>query len=375
MFRAGADVVSVDASVLRDEKPVVGPQDRPTSSSSTTASRRTSPMSPTRSCRSTSPCCSTSAPASPARARRAAAARCGSSAPTSGRSDRLRLITFNMRVRRLVDFASRRRTSIRRWRRCAAPAAAPSSTALAVALTAAAPPGRRQLVVLFSDGQDSSSISDADTLIDVARRTTPTVAVDPGIAVARAARLPPSHGVAARIGQRRHALGAAGGRDRRLRRRSWSRGRTSRPKFRRVLDQFRSSYVLYFTPRGVDARGRAYARSPRETAGRGRARAARVRLAIAPRAFHRVHERAARDEPFMRTTRLSIVLLPVLAGRRPCSPGPESATGSAPAAPRARPTPPTRDPSTPGYVDRQGAARRRAPAGGRRGELHRRSDA
>ena len=38
-----------------------------------------------------------------------------------------------------------------------------------------APPDRRQLIVLFSDGHDTSSITDPATLIDVAHRTTATL--------------------------------------------------------------------------------------------------------------------------------------------------------------------------------------------------------
>ena len=91
--------------------------------------------------------------------------------------DRLRLLTFNMSVRRLVDFSQPLADIDRRWRRCAAPEAAPCSTAWRWRCPSFDAPGRRRLVVLFSDGQDSSSISDADTLLDVARRTTPTVAI------------------------------------------------------------------------------------------------------------------------------------------------------------------------------------------------------
>ena len=59
------------------------------------------------------------------------------------------------------------------------PIAALGSTAMldaiTVALATTVPANRRHLIVVFSDGQDSSSISDPAAVLDVARRTTPTV--------------------------------------------------------------------------------------------------------------------------------------------------------------------------------------------------------
>ena len=149
----------------------------------------------------------------------------------------------------------RRRSPTRHWRPSVVPAAVPCSTASPWRLRATTPPGRRQLVVLFSDGQDSSSISDADTLVDVARRSTPTVAV-----VLLGGVAPAAGGAAAQLDEaglgelsaispiRLPARPAA----------SWPR---SVPEddvtstFRRVLEQFRTSYVLYFTPKGVERQG------------------------------------------------------------------------------------------------------------------------
>ena len=92
-------------------------------------------------------------------------------------ADRLRLLIFNMSVRRLVDFSQ---PSSNIDEALASVRGAGSSAvfdSLAVALSTFDAPGRRRLVVLFSDGQDSSSISDVETLLEVARRSTPTVAV------------------------------------------------------------------------------------------------------------------------------------------------------------------------------------------------------
>ena len=94
-----------------------------------------------------------------------------------GPGDRLRLLTFNMRVQRLVDFTQPGTNLDDAVASLRGGGSSAVFDGLAVALTSADPPGRRRLVVLFSDGQDSSSISDADTLLDVARRSTPTVAI------------------------------------------------------------------------------------------------------------------------------------------------------------------------------------------------------
>ena len=171
-----------------------------------------------------------------------------------GARDRLRLVTFDMRVRRLVDFtdpASATDTAL------AGLGAAGSSAifdSLAVALTASVPPGRRQLIVLFSDGQDSSSITDADTLLDVARRSTPTVAV----VLASASRKGPASllrtssklASATISGLADQIAGDTGGFVIAL-----NSGDNLTSTFRRVLEQFRTTYVLFFTPRGVERPG------------------------------------------------------------------------------------------------------------------------
>ena len=94
-----------------------------------------------------------------------------------GKQDRLRLLTFNMRVRRLVDFGDPAAAADTAIASLTASGSSAVFDSLAVALSSSVPPGRRQLIVLFSDGQDSSSITDADVLLDVARRGAPTVAV------------------------------------------------------------------------------------------------------------------------------------------------------------------------------------------------------
>ena len=284
VFRAGADVVSVDASVLRDKKSVVGLRPADFEVLDNGVAQDVSDIAYEKLPIDVTVLLDISASVTGRvldELRRAL----HQLRTDLGPNDRLRLITFNMSIRRLVDFGQPTANLDQALASLRGTGSSAIFDSVAVALTAAAPTGRRQLVVLFSDGQDSSSISDADTLIDVGEAHHADRRRDPQRAVARAASLSPSHGVTTRIGQRRHALerlaAETGGFVTVV-----EQGENLTTKFRRVLDQFRSSYVLYFTPRGVDRCGRAHARGPSETAGRGRARAARLRLAIAARAFH-----------------------------------------------------------------------------------------
>jgi hypothetical protein len=125
---------------------------------------------------------------------------------------------------------------------------------LAVALAGADAPGRRRLVVLFTDGQDSSSISDVGTLLAVARRTTPTVAVvlaSPSLerpASLHRTAAPPAGITVGALSER--IAGETGGIVSVLK-----PGENLTSKFRRLLQDFRSSYLLYFTPRGVERTG------------------------------------------------------------------------------------------------------------------------
>lgn len=168
-----------------------------------------------------------------------------------GGGDRLRLLAFNMRIRRLVDFeppASDLGSAL-------APLRGEGSSAvfdgLAVALAGADAPGRRRLVVLFTDGQDSSSISDPDVLFDVARRTSSTVnIVLASTAPERSSASPfarPPGGPPITVGRMYDQLAReTGGVVVPM-----TRGEDLVSTFRRTLSDFRASYVLYYTPQGV----------------------------------------------------------------------------------------------------------------------------
>jgi hypothetical protein len=123
-----------------------------------------------------------------------------------------------------------------------------------VALSSFDAPGRRRLILLFSDGQDSSSIIDADTLLDVARRSTPTVGIILGS--------PNPERPASLLRQSSARAGATvGALSERIAGETGGIVATVKPgenltsRFRRMLDEFRSSYVLYFTPKGVERAG------------------------------------------------------------------------------------------------------------------------
>jgi VWFA-related protein len=169
-------------------------------------------------------------------------------------ADGLRLMAFNMRVRRLVDF-----TQPSAGVDLALGALQPGGSsavfdALAVALASADTAGRRRLIVLFSDGQDSSSITDADALLDVARRSTPTIATilaspmleRPASVLRTNASLASAtiEGLSDRLATETGGMVT-----------TVKTGENLTSKFRRMVQDFRSSYVLFFTPSGVERAG------------------------------------------------------------------------------------------------------------------------
>ena len=253
VFRASADVVSVDAAVQRDRRPVVGLKAADFELLDNGVAQEISDVSYER------------LPIDVTLLLDVSASVTGATLEELGRAlrqvradllpgDRLRLLIFNMSVRRLVDFSQ---PSSNIDQALASVRGAGSSAvfdSLAVALSSVDAPGRRRLVVLFSDGQDSSSISDVETLLEVAKRSTPTVAVILGspnperpASVLRTSSSVSSPGVGAlsdRIAAETGGIVAP-----------LKPGENLTSKFRRMLQVFRSSYVLYFTPRGVERAG------------------------------------------------------------------------------------------------------------------------
>jgi VWFA-related protein len=165
-------------------------------------------------------------------------------------ADRLRLLTFNMRIVRQVDFDQPAAGLDGALASLSGAGSSAVFDSLAVALTAPDTPGRRRLIVLFSDGQDSSSISDAGTVIEVARRSASTVAIILG----SASRERPASLIRATpetVGALTERIaGETGGVVT-----SVARGESLPSRFQRMIREFRASYVLYFTPQGVERSG------------------------------------------------------------------------------------------------------------------------
>ena len=171
-----------------------------------------------------------------------------------GSRDRLKLVVFNMQVRRLADFEAPASATDAAFASLSGHGSSAIFDSVSVALAAPADEGRRHLIVLFSDGQDSSSITDPEVLFDVARRTTPTVDIVlaspvPEHAASLFARSPGKPPIT--IGRLYDQLAReTGGMVV-----PTTPGENLASTFRRVLADFRSSYVLYFTPKGVDRNG------------------------------------------------------------------------------------------------------------------------
>jgi len=253
VFRASADVVTVDAAVQRDRRPVTGLKPADFELLDNGVPQEISDVAYER------------LPIDVTLVLDVSASVSGSVLEELGRalrqvradllpSDRLRLLIFNMSVRRLVDFSQPAANIDEALASVRGGGSSAVFDSLAVALSTFDAPGRRRLVVLFTDGQDSSSISDTETLLEVARRTTPTVAIILGTPNAErpASLLRTSSTVSTlSVGALSDRLALeTGGMVAPLK-----PGENLTSKFRRMLQEFRSSYVLYFTPRGVERSG------------------------------------------------------------------------------------------------------------------------
>ena len=253
VFRTGADVVSVDASVQRERRPVTGLTaadfellDNGVAQDVTDIAYEKLPIDVTMLLDVSA---SVTGPVLDELRRALRQVR-----TDLGPADRLRLLAFNMRIRRLVDFTQPAADIDQALGALRSGGSSAVFDALAVALTSDDSPGRRRLIVLFSDGQDSSSIIDADGLLDVAKRSTPTIATILGSPVperpASVLRTNASLASATVDGLTERLASETGGMVTTVK-----IGENLTSKFRRMVQDFRSSYVLYFTPKGVDRAG------------------------------------------------------------------------------------------------------------------------
>ena len=181
-----------------------------------------------------------------------------------GPEDRLRLVLFNTRVSRTVDFTNDVPAVEQAIRTAAAGGGTALLDAVSVALVSGSVPDRRQLIVFFTDGSDSTSTTTPEILTAVAQRTRATLTfVMPALAgmpmtssdgravvtsgqtsVGRAAApgsLPALFTTLAReTGGSILPVGLA---------------TNLSATFRRVLNEFRSAYVLYYNASGVERGG------------------------------------------------------------------------------------------------------------------------
>ena len=162
-----------------------------------------------------------------------------------GDDDRLRLVTFNMRVSRVLNFTTDTAAVERAIQAASAAGGSSIRDAVSLALVSASAPDRRQLLVLFTDGADSSSVTSRAALVEVAQRTNAAVTsvVSPRLRSAGAS--PPERrnlrALEALADETGGTVLAAAG--------------NLTPAFRQALEEFRSSYVLYYTPAGVERTG------------------------------------------------------------------------------------------------------------------------
>lgn len=172
-----------------------------------------------------------------------------------GPRDRLKLVAFNMGVRRLADFQAPAAATDTAFASLSGRGSSAIFDSVAVQLASPALEGRRHLIVLFTDGQDSSSITDPDALFEVAKRTTATVDV---VLASTALERRSASPFARSPGRPPITIGRMYDQ---LARETGGLVVTKTPgenlasTFRRVLADFRASYVLYFAPQGVDRSG------------------------------------------------------------------------------------------------------------------------
>ena len=176
-----------------------------------------------------------------------------------GQDDRLKLIMFNMRVARIADYTRDVRAVERTIRSAAAGGGTSLVDAMSVALVSEGPTDRRQLVMFFTDGSDSTSTTPDSMLLSVARQTRATLAF---VVPSNIATVPVFSGSGTTFtvkvptsGVSYHPMLTTLARE---------TGGTLLPvgtntnlssAFRTVLNDFRNAYVLYFTPQGVERQG------------------------------------------------------------------------------------------------------------------------
>jgi VWFA-related protein len=175
--------------------------------------------------------------------------------------DRLRLITFHARISRVIDFTNDVKAVERAIKATTAGGGTSIFDTVTTSLVSADQNDRRQLLVLFTDGVDSTSITEPAALYEVAQRmnVAVTTVMPVGMVSLRQSGAPPIQ-ITSIV-----PPSAGGGRNRVFARLASDTGGQVIPQipggsdltrtFRQVLEQFRSSYVLHFVPNGVERSG------------------------------------------------------------------------------------------------------------------------
>jgi VWFA-related protein len=184
------------------------------------------------------------------------------------KDDRLKLLLFNSELRRAVDFTTDVKAVENAMRRVPAGGGTALHDTLSVAMVGASDPDRRQLVMFFTDGIDSGSAISTNLLETVAQRTRATLtfvvsrtgamSVFGGYGlVGNTIPLPTGPGQPGTAGRGSTSprlfdrLAAETGGAVLFSDGSATLGST----FRRILDEFRSTYVLFYSPKGVERPG------------------------------------------------------------------------------------------------------------------------
>jgi VWFA-related protein len=170
--------------------------------------------------------------------------------------DRLKLVLFNTQVYRASDFTSDLKTMEAAMRNVPAGGATALLDTLSVELVAARDPERRQLIVVFTDGGDSGSVTSKATIQTLAERARATVTF---VTTGTVQMMLPQSVFGVTVSANSAAAPTSI-----LARLAHDTGGDVIPVdattslasvFKKVLDDFRSSYVLMYSPAGVDKAG------------------------------------------------------------------------------------------------------------------------
>ncbi len=183
--------------------------------------------------------------------------------------DRIKLMTFNMRVSRLVDFTDRLADTKGAFDHVTPAGSTALLDAVAVALTSETPTDRRQLIIALGDGQDTSSVTSESALREVARRTSGTVVfvlpfvMMPALSPVAPMLPPASVGTPVTIASGAVNTGTVQAVPAVFRTVAAETGGLVVPAnpdaiasiLTRTFDSFRSTYVLHYSPSGVSTTG------------------------------------------------------------------------------------------------------------------------